>query len=172
MGTATSTTQAASKRVPSRYSRIWSAARALGITSNELHDIVERETGKHSLKDLTDKQVDYIGTLLWNMDAGREYVPKQTSSFKFEETPGGVSEGQYKKIIALMCELRKLDAAPIPATLEQRVAGIIKAYLRMSASSDNPYRWLKYYHGVKLIETIKGILDTAQRKAQARSGSG
>lgn len=61
----------AAPRTKSRYSRIWAGARAAGLSSDEVHDIVSREYKKESLTELTDRQVDKIGNTIWDMSKGR-----------------------------------------------------------------------------------------------------
>ncbi len=70
---------AAKNRPHSQYARIWAAAKALGISSDELHDITQREYQKQSLKELTDRQVASLGTLLWDMVNGRAPAPGKRS---------------------------------------------------------------------------------------------
>lgn len=58
-------------RTKSRYSRIWSGAKVAGLSSDEVHDIVSREFKKDSLKELTDRQVEKIGNIIWDINSGR-----------------------------------------------------------------------------------------------------
>lgn len=169
---------AATKMIqPWQRSRIFGLARELGMStksddgSDDLHLLIDSRTGKGSLTRLT---ADEANGLLGELDHRRRFgpAPAPRARFVFTERPGGVTDGQYRKIVALMCELRKLDEKPVAATIERRVAGIIREYLHMSAAPEDPYRWLKYTHGVKLIEVIKGMLETARRKSQERSGGG
>lgn len=159
-------------------SRIFGLARGQGMStrsadqSDDLHQLIHSRTDKISLTDLTyDEAYCIIDQLTYRktFDQSRTPVHKK---FVFKETPGGMSEGQYKKVVALMCELRKLDATPSKATIEQRVAGIVRRELHITASEDSPYSWLTYRHGVKLIEIIKGYLDTARRKSEKGCKSG
>jgi hypothetical protein len=61
----------ATTKTKSRYSRIWAGAREAGLSSDAVHDLVSREFGKESLKELTDKQVDQLGNLIWDIGTGR-----------------------------------------------------------------------------------------------------
>jgi hypothetical protein len=63
-------------RPHSQFSRIWAAARELGMSSDEIHDIVGREYGKDSLKKLTARQTEKLGNLLWDMARGRPSTPR------------------------------------------------------------------------------------------------
>jgi hypothetical protein len=136
--------------------------------SDDLHQLIESRTGKDSLAGLTAAEADGIlGELNHRSRFGVPAAPARKDPV---EKPDGVSIGQQKKIIALMCELRKLDETPNPATIEKRVAGIIRRELNITATEKDPYAWLNYHHGCKLIEVIKGYLETAKRKAEVRGG--
>jgi hypothetical protein len=98
---------AATTKTKSRYSRIWAGAREAGLSSDAVHDLVSREYGKESLKELTDKQVDRLGDLIWGMATGR------TAGRRLERTSGKrTDEGgrednvpQRRKIFKLAQEL-------------------------------------------------------------------
>lgn len=150
--------------------RIFMLARELGITttsidnSDDLHSLLLGITGESSLKAISSAQADKLIGELEHRSRFGQPIPTHK--------PGEVSEGQKKKIIALMCELRKYDPVRNPATIEKRVAGIIFKELGITAMEKNPYAWLKYKDAVKLIEIIKGYLDTAKRKASRSVASG
>ena len=148
--------------------RMYGLARELGMSTrsldqdDDLHLLVAGITGKQSLRSLTYTEAEQIiGELRHRQRFRTDPQPS--------EKPGGVTIGQQKKIIALMCELRKFDDPPSRATIEQRVSGVIRRELHIEATANAPYQWLNYRHGNKLIEVIKGYLDTAQRK-QAKDG--
>lgn len=131
-----------------------------------LHHLVAGLTGKESVSELSGAEASkVIGELRHRLRFSSGAAPKA-------HLPGGVTEGQQRKILALMCELRKLDEAPISATIEERVAGIIQKELRITAPARDIYVWMSYRDAVKLIEIIKGYLASAQRKAAARSDAG
>lgn len=90
---------ATATRSRSRYTRIWAAAKSLGLSNDDVHDILDREFQKESLKDLTDKQVDRFGTLLWDMNSGRQPNPRA----KKRTDEGGRSDNikQRRKIFMM-----------------------------------------------------------------------
>lgn len=154
---------------PWQRSRIYGLAKAMGLSyksddkSDDLHLLIESRTGKTSLTQLTfDEGNSIIGELNHRQRFGATAPPVK---FDFVETPGGMSKGQYNKVIALICELRKFDSPPSKASIEQRVAGIIKKYMHMTVASDKPYSWLSNKQSIKLIHIIQGILDDARKKA-------
>ena len=152
-------------------SHIYGLCRELGMStksndkSDDLHLLIDSRLGKDSLTKLTyDEANSIISELNHRQRFGEPAAP--CKKFVFVEEAGGISVGQYNKIVALMCELRKFDIAPSAATIEQRVAGIIKRYLHMTVSPDNPYSWLSCKQGIKLIHCTQGILNDARNKAE------
>lgn len=67
---------AATNQPKSRYSRIWGAARALGMDKDQVHETAYREFEVTSLTDLTDTQVARMGDLLWDIYYGRQPYPR------------------------------------------------------------------------------------------------
>lgn len=151
-------------------SRVFGLARELGLTtksndkSDDLHQLLDSRTGKASLTHLTYEEANSLIVELGHRQRFGSVPVSSALKFQFREVPGGISEGQYRKIIALMYELRKLDPLSGRATIEQRVAGIIRTYLHLSASNRDPYAWLSFQDGNRLIEAIKGILKSAKKK--------
>lgn len=137
-----------------------------GSKDDNLHQLVESRTGKDSIAALTSDEADTIIGELKHMQRFGNGHPSVKKA-----RPGGVSPGQQRKIIALVCELRKLDKKKNDTTVEARVAGIIRRELKITAVAADPYIWLSYQDGVKLIEVIKGYLESARRKAK-RSDAG
>jgi hypothetical protein len=149
--------------------RIYGLARDIGMSTksndktDDLHLLIESRTGKHSLTKLTyDEANSVINELNHRQRFGGSAAPQHRN---FEERPGGISYAQYTKVLALVCELRKFDDPPSTASIEQRVAGVIKKYLHMTVSPEKPFTWLSCKQGIKLIRVLQGILDDARKKA-------
>jgi hypothetical protein len=163
---------------PWQRSRIYGLCRELGMStksddkSDELHLLISSRAGKDTLTALTFSEATGVISELEHNKRFNAPAARPTKKFIFKEIPGGISEGQYKKIVALMCELRKYDEKPYKATIEMRVSGIIWKYLHINAPHEDPYRWLKGHHGVKLINTLNGMLDTAKRQDAQRRETG
>ncbi|MFV0401694.1 MAG: regulatory protein GemA [Oscillospiraceae bacterium] len=156
--------------IASQRAKIFALCRELGMSTHsqsrddDLHIMLLGLVEKDSLKELSfDEAGKVIRELQHRQRFGSTPKPKK---------PGAVSEGQKRKVIALMCELRKLDTEPVKATIERRVAGIIRRELKIDATSRDPYAWLDYQDGKKLIEVIKGYLSTAKRRAESRGDTG
>ena len=151
-------------------SRIYGLARDLGMTtksndkSADLHQLLESRAGKDSITKLSSDEANSIINELGHRQ--RFGSSSHPSKFVFKPMPGGISKAQYRKLIALMCELRKLDQEHRPETLEDRLAGIIRKYLHISASPSDPYRWLRPRHMTQLVGIIEGMIVTEKKRRQ------
>lgn len=70
------TTQAGRKPVTLRT--LWGLARELGMTSDDLHAVVCRETGRESMKDLPQWELNDVARVLRDMRSGRGTERKRT----------------------------------------------------------------------------------------------
>ena len=118
--------------------KIYAIGGALGMVKrNEeddlLHELVEGMTGKKSIKALTyGEACKVIGEL-----EGRQGTPPPRKSGKplRKTAPGHTSEGQRRKVWALMYRLQ--DASPSKAPLGDRLCAIIKKELGITAQELN-----------------------------------
>lgn len=92
--------------------------------------------------------------------------PKKTNHRK--RKPGGVSEGQERKVWALMYRLAA--ASPSTVAVGDRLRAAIKKEAGVDAFADDPFAWLDYKSCNKLIEALKGYVKNAERKAGAADG--
>ena len=94
---------------------------------------------------------------------GRQGTPPPRKSGKplRKTAPGHTSEGQRRKVWALMYRLQ--DASPSKAPLGDRLCAIIKKELGMDAFPKDPFAWIGYKDGNKLVEVLKGYVKTAQK---------
>lgn len=75
--------------------------------------------------------------------------------------PGGLSEGQQKKVWYLMYQLEKYDPAPEGVQLRDRLCGLISRQFGVTAFPTQPFRFLSFSQGNALIEGLKSL---AERK--------
>ena len=75
-----------------------------------------------------------------------------------------MSDGQQRKVWRLMYQLETLDEKPSSARLGDRLCGIIRKELSVDCVAKQPFRWLTYQQGVKLIEILKKYVANAQRR--------
>lgn len=151
--------------------KIYAIGGALGMVKrNEeddlLHELVEGMTGKKSIKALTyGEACKVIGEL-----EGRQGTPPPRKSGKplRKTAPGHTSEGQRRKVWALMYRLQ--DASPSKAPLGDRLCAIIKKELGMDAFPKDPFAWISYKDGNKLVEVLKYSFCSSGGKLFINSG--
>ena len=141
---------------------IWLCAVVLGATGSAIIVTVAASllcAGVKCIKALTYSEAcKVIGEL-----EGRQGTPPPRKSGKplRKTAPGHTSEGQRRKVWALMYRLQ--DASPSKAPLGDRLCAIIKKELGMDAFPKDPFAWIGYKDGNKLVEVLKGYVKTAQK---------
>lgn len=154
--------------------KIYAIAGALGMVSRDeddaLHDLVRDVTGKDSVKKLEYAEAfRIIGEL--EKKQGVNPTPRTNghgSRPKSKSKPGGASDGQQRKVWALMYQLEK--ESPSKAALGDRLCGIIKRELHRDAFAKDPFAWMDYKECNRLVEILKGYVKTATGKAAGCDG--
>ena len=116
-----------------------------GGHADALHALVQGLTGKESITALTPAEAQAVLAELR----------------KYEALPGGLSEGQQKKVWYLMYQLEKYDPAPEGVQLRDRLCGLISRQFGVTAFPTQPFRFLSFSQGNALIEGLKSL---AERK--------
>jgi len=144
-----------------------------GTSDDNLHQLVEGITGKDSVLGLTQAEADKVlAELRQRMRLENQTAPLKSKK-QHPEKPGGLTSSQQKKIWAMMYELRSYDEKPNPASLGDRLAGIIRKELHIDATAQNPFAWLNHPDGTILIDQkLKNYIRSAKRKALARRDTG
>ncbi len=140
-----------------------------GVADDELHAFVAATTGKNSIKELTSAEGEAVIVALQKR---QKQKPKRSG--KTKEHPavaGGITADQQRKVWALMYKLRDLDAEPNGKPLGERLCSIIKKELGVEARPQNPFVWVDFKAGAKLLETLKGYVKSAEKAAQ-KAGAG
>ena len=148
--------------------KIYAIAGALGMKGSDkddaLHDLVSGMTGKNSVRELSYADACRV---IGELEARQGTPPPRKGGRPMRKsTPGRVSEGQQRKIWALMYQIE--TASPSTAPLGDRLCAIIKKELGVEAFTRDPFAWVDYKGGNKLIETMKGYVKTARKKAEAK----
>ena len=141
---------------------IYAMASKLGILErgnheDMLHQLVESVVGKDSVSSLSTEEAKAV------IEELRLRMPTLTST-RYTESPGYMTEGQQKKVWALLYSLKSLDSEQSRVSLGKRLTGIIKKEFGISAAESAPMKWITEGMGNTLIETIKGYIKTAKRK--------
>lgn len=148
--------------------KIYAIGNALGIVErgnaeDSLHGLVSSLTGKDSLKVLTYAEAQAVIRDLEERQG--DAPPSRRKPKAHTERPGGATEGQQRKVWALMYELQRCDTAPSTATLGERLCGIIKKELKVDAVPAQPFAWVEFQACNKLIEVLKRYVANAEKKA-------
>ena len=119
------------------------------MTDEDLHAVVYRETGKESIKALTQGQISEVARVLQNMKDG---VSRSTRPKRTDEGGDARTIQQRRKIYALTESLGWNDNP-------QRIQGFVK---RMTGV--DRLEWLNVAQCEKVIEGLKAILKRQERK--------
>ena len=102
----------------------------------------------------------FVSAMDWPLSAAAA-APQKKRARKYEALPGGLSEGQQKKVWYLMYQLEKYDPAPEGVQLRDRLCGLIRRQFGVTAFPTQPFRFLSFSQGNALIEGLKSL---AERK--------
>jgi hypothetical protein len=138
-------------RKPPSIRTLWAIAKSpeLHMTDEDLHAVVYRETGKESIKALTQGQINEVARVLQNMKDG---VSRSTRPKRTDEGGDVRTVQQRRKIYALTEQLGWNDNP-------QRIQGFVK---RMTGV--DRLEWLNVAQCEKVIEGLKAILKRQERK--------
>lgn len=133
---------------------IWGLAKSkeLQLTDEELHLIVEANTGKTSLRKLTDKEIQNLVRVLNVM---KDKQIKQSNGAKKYRTGNEATVNQRKKIYKLTEELGWNSNSA-------RLNGFVKKMFGV-----DKVEWLDYVQCSKLIEALKGMVERESKQLQA-----
>ena len=129
---------------------LWAIAKSpeLHMTDEDLHAVVYRETGKESIKALTQGQISEVARVLQNMKDG---ISRSTRAKRTDEGGDTRTVELRRKIYMLAWEL-SWDAAQVNK-LAKRMFGVDRQ------------EWLNSTQCGKLVEALKAILE--RRGSQA-----
>lgn len=166
---------------PQQIQRIYAMGARLGILesgnkSDMLHTLVYQHTQKESIKSLNDDEYrEIIKDLAERLKLENADVPpcRPYKTKHYEESGRGkMSDGQQRKVWRLMYQLEELDEKPSSAKLGNRLCGIIRKELHIDCTEKQPFRWLTYQQGSKLIEIIKNYVANAKRRKDGGRAEG
>lgn len=144
---------------------IYALGNALGIVErgadDVLHQMIQTYFGIDSVKALSQEQATQLIGMLKDQCG--------YTSPKPDNRCAAMSDGQKKKVWRLMYRLQAFDQTPSTVSLGERLCGIIRRQLRTDATPKDPFKWLDYQAGNRLIEFVKNYVKTAERTAYKRS---
>lgn len=148
---------------PWQIKKMWAISKALGMEKDDLYALI----GADSLHELDMKKANEAISRLNQMQGS--YTPTKTNKKAHTEVSGMATEGQQRKVWALMYQLQEFDSPPSSATLGERLCGIIKKELKISATLEKPFIWLDFKSTNKLIEILKKYISSASKKGGGRN---
>lgn len=146
---------AAPKTAPRRagpgIKTLWAIAKSpeLGMTDEDLHELVYRETGKESIRSLTARE---LGTVARVLQAMKDGVRRDTRSKRTDEGGNPATVQQRRKIWHLCDALGWNDDF-------RRIQGFVH---RLTGT--DRLEWLTPAQCEKVIEALKAMLAREQRK--------
>lgn len=137
--------------------KIYAIANKIGIVENgnhhdELHLLIGGMTGKDSVRSLTYQQAGLVLERLEQLQGKKSPVA------------GAMTSGQKKKVWALMYQLKTKDKEGCKVPLGERLCGIIKKELKVDSKAKDPFVWLDYSSGNKLIEILKNYVKNTKKQ--------
>ena len=154
-----------------RTQRIYALGSRLGLLENGskddlLHNLVFRLTGKNHISSLTEAEYKTVINDMYTQLKVNSYDEPPHPKPRYESVPGMMSVGQQKMVWKLMYQLKDLDTGERSAALGDRLCGIIKKELHTDATAKQPFQWLSYTQGSKLIEILKKYISSAKRRKE------
>lgn len=141
-------------RKPASIRTLWAIAKSeeLALSEEDLRAIMYRETGKDSMKKLTQGEITTLARVLQNMKDG---VERDTKAKRIDEGGSEFTEKQRRKIYAL-CDALGWNDDP------RRLEGFVKRITRVDR-----VEWLTIEQCNKVIEGLKAMLARQKKGANA-----
>lgn len=154
--------------------RLYSLASVLGLVERNnyddpFHQIVYRTTGKNHVSELTQKESRAVQKELMELMRLRNHSAPLKKAVK-ETVSGMMTASQQKLAWRLVYRLDELE--PTDASVSERLIGAIEKILGITASKAEPFRWINFEDGSKLIEQLKRYVRSAERRATKKAGDG
>ena len=139
--------------------QLYTLASELGLVDkfqeeDAFHILVYAITKKRHINELTEKESDEV---LKNLLKRKKNDKKSVA--------GMMTTAQQKLAWRLVYRLAELDPNE-NAAVSERLVGVIKKVLGVSASRRDPFRWVNFSDGSKLIEYLKRYVKSAENKAK------
>ena len=139
-----------------------------GSEEDAFHQLVYGLTGKEHVSELSPAEANAVQReLQCRLRSAAPNVTKKRSRKK--DVPGMMTAAQQKKAWSLIYRLDEIEPKEVPEV--ERLIGAIEKVLGITASKTDPFRWINFDDGTKLIEQLKRYVRSAERKA-ARAGGG
>lgn len=155
--------------------RLYALASSLGMVERNnredaFHQLVFGITGKSHVSELTAVEANAVQRELQErMRIRNRDVPLKHKSKRKKDVLGMMTVSQQKKAWSLVYRLDELEPKEVPVI--ERLLGAIEKILGITASKAEPFRWINFDDGTRLIEQLKRYVRSAEHKA-FKGGSG
>ncbi len=156
--------------------RLYALASGLGLVerSNKddpFHQLVYGLTGKEHVSELTAAEAKAVqNELQERMRLKNRGEPLKKKKVAKETVPGMMNAAQQRLAWRLVYRLDELE--PTAASVPERLIGAIEKILGITASKSDPFRWVNFEDGSRLIEQLKRYVRSAERRAAKKAGDG
>ncbi len=154
--------------------RLYALASGLGMVErgnkeDAFHQLVYGITGKEHVSELTTSEANAVQhELQERMKMKNHDRPLKKRSKK--EVQGMMTYPQQKLAWRYIYRLAELE--PTEAGVCDRLIGAIQKILGITVSRTDPFKWINFDDGTRLIEQLKRYVRSAERKAAAKGGGG
>ena len=155
-------------------SRLYALASKLGMVERNnkedaFHQLVYGITGKEHISELTSSEANAVQRELQErMEMKNRNKPLKKCDDDKKDVPGMITAAQRNKVWWLIYRLDEIEPKEIPVV--ERLLGAIEKILGITASKNEPFRWINFEDGSKLIEQLKRYVRSAERRAAKRGG--
>lgn len=156
--------------------RLYTLANSLGLVDSgskedPFHQLVYGLTGKEHVNDLTPTEARVVqNELQERMRLKNHSEPLKKKKAAKEIVPGMMTASQQRFAWRLVYRLDELE--PTVASVPERLIGAIVKILGITASKSDPFRWINFDDGSKLIEQLKRYVRSAEGRAAKKVGDG
>ena len=154
----------------------YALANGLGLVDNgskedPFHQLVYGLTGKDHVSELTPSEARAVqAELQKRMRLKNHDKPLKKKKVIKEDIPGMMTAAQQGLAWRLVYRLDELE--PTDASVPERLIGAIEKVLGITAVRADPFRWVNFEDGTKLIESLKRYVRSAERRAVKKGGDG
>lgn len=154
---------------------LYALANGLGLVDNgskedPFHQLVYGLTGKDHVSELTPSEAKAVQAELQKRMRLKNHDKPLKKKEKSEPGMMTVPMKNYAKFLAHRLEELDEKSPPVPADF--RLAGAVRKVLNITAPDEDPLKWVHFEDGMKLIESLKRYVRSAERRAVKKGGDG
>lgn len=155
--------------------QLYALASGLGLVEHNnkddpFHQLVYGITGKEHVSELTPREIQAVKAELYDrMRLKNHGKPLKKKSAK-ETVPGMMTAAQQGLAWRLVYRLDELE--PTDASVPERLIGAIEKILGITASKSDPFRWISFEEGSRLIEQLKRYVRSTEQRVDKKIRGG